>query len=413
VHAFRPLTGADLVASNDLSGGPGVGGCKLQCITKAAISTGWSSPDVGLDVATTVPTKVKVYLSTNPPIADPDGNPTFGTAPKKSSFIFAETWKTSLTGLAADTKYFIIVKATDEDGDAAFRHGSFRTITPVQMPGGLALGGPEPGCANDCITKAVVTPGDGLDPAHLSVKSHTPARFQLYLSRQEPVVENGVPTFNDVDHARNSGDAYKEAWELDISGLEPSTTWHGILRATDANGHKDYAVGHFATDGVDVLIAIHKVHLTQDGDGGKYNRGEVRFAWGVGDDTVGTRGEDKMHAGTEIGFGDHSTYTVHDAKDTLPTVYVSASERDADGLVEFCTQGTGVSQEPGSNGSCDSKWNVASGTIDFDDIEDLHDCASVGIEGDWADEPCMVIHSEDLSDDYPEFWAVVSFTIVA
>ena len=153
--------------------------------TGRKLSTGYSSPDVGLDVGTTVPALVKVYLSQNPPLADLDGNPTFGTAPKATSPNGVKSWKTSLTGLAPTTKYFIIVKATDGNGHSAYRHGSFKTITPVQQDGGFAVGGDEPGCGAGCMTKATVTPGDGSDPAKVVVRTNIPATFELMLSTEQ------------------------------------------------------------------------------------------------------------------------------------------------------------------------------------------------------------------------------------
>ncbi|MEQ1788707.1 MAG: hypothetical protein ABL966_16770, partial [Acidimicrobiales bacterium] len=415
VHAYRPLVGADVVASTELSAGPGVGGCSDQCITKALLVRAMTTPDVGLDVATTVPARIRVYLSTQAPGEDQDGNPVFpGVPAKATSPVGVQAWTASLANLQASTKYFIIVKATDADGETAYRSGSFRTITPYEAPsGGLAPQDLEPGCANFCITKAVVTPGEGLDPSHLSVRSHTPARFQLFIGEQAPVYAGGVPSFSPTHMARNNGDAYAKAWELDIEGLEPGTTFYGIVRATDANGKRHYAVGSFTTDRVDVLITIHRVHVSHDGDDGKYNRGELRFAWGVGDDTVGIRDEEKLHTGSNVGFGNHTSYTVHNAGDPIPTVYVSAGERDADGLAEFCTMGIGAHQEAFYSASCDTKWNVAaSEPLRVDQIADLDDCSSLGIEGEWGDEPCALLVSEDHGDDYPKFWAVVSYTVL-
>ena len=404
VHAYRPLVGADMVASTDISVGPHIGGCADQCISKALITRAITTPDVSLEVGTTVKAKVRVYLSKNAPVEGPGGNPKFpGVPPKATSPDSAMSWTTPLSNLQPATKYFIIVKATDVDGDTAYRSGSFRTITPHEGPDELAPADYEPGCASQCITKAVVTPGEGLAPSHLSVRTHTPAKLQLYISRGAPIWDGEVPHFADVDGARNSGDALVESWETDLTGLDPSTTWHGIVRATDANGHKAYAVGSFVTDGVDVRITLHKVHLTQDGDSQSWNRGEVRFAWGVGEDTVGITGEYKLDPGSERGFGDHSTYVVHDANE-LPTVYVTAYERDPDGLVEFCSAGDGPRDTPGSDKKCDVKWNVAtSDALDVGDLDDLDDCDGT---------PCQVLYSEDLGDDYPEFWALVSYEVL-
>lgn len=415
IHAFRPTFGKDLVASNDLSAGPGVGGCGNQCITKALLSTNYTSPNVGLDVATNVPAKVRVYLSTQAPVNNPQGIPWFpGVAAKATSAAGVKTWKTTLSPLQAKTKYHIIVTATDSDGDVAQRVGSFTTITPLDGPGGLKNDGPPPGCSYQCLTKAQVVPGEGTGPAHLSVKSHTPAQFQASLSTAAPKFTDGVPSFDKADVWKNSGLSYAKSWEVDIEGLQPGTKYFAIVMATDANQGKSYTHGSFRTHSVNVLVTLHKIHLTYDGDSGKYNRGELSFAWGVGDDTVGIRGEEKMHAGTDVKFNRPSSqYVVNDAKGFLPTVFVDASERDADGLGEFCTMGIGVAHLPGSNGDCDAKWNVASsGLMQVDNLANLPGCASFGVQAYPPETRCLVLESDDdLGDDYPRFWTLVSFLV--
>ncbi len=413
VHAFEPLVGEDVAVSDQISGGEGQGGCNHQCIYRAQLSTGYSSPDVGLDVGTTVPALVKVYLSQNPPLADLDGNPTFGTAPKATSPDGVKSWKTSLTGLAPTTKYFIIVKATDGNGHSAYRHGSFRTITPVQQDGGFAVGGDEPGCGAGCMTKATVTPGDGSDPAKVVVRTNIPATFELMLSRNKWTTKDGHPHFDKKDVWHASGLEHTKAWDSEVNGLQPSTKYYGIITATDANGKRDYATGQLMTDGVDVIITMHSVHVDGDGDTGWYsNPGELSFVWGVDDQPVGYRGERKMHAGENISFAEHErTYTVHDATGTLPTVKVNAFERDADGLAEFCSGGFGIFDEPGYNKKCDWKWNPAIGpAIQAGILAQLPDCSALGVDTD-AD-GCLRIESEHQSDDYADIVAIVSYTYV-
>jgi hypothetical protein len=410
VHAFEPLVGEDVAVSDQISGGEGQGGCNHQCIYRAKLSTGYSSPDVGLDVGTTVPALVKVYLSQNPPLADLDGNPTFGTAPKATSPNGVKSWKTSLTGLAPTTKYFIIVKATDGNGHSAYRHGSFRTVTPVQQDGGFAVGGDKPGCGAGCMTKATVTPGDGSDPAKVVVRTNLPATFELMLSQNKWTTKDGHPHFDKKDVWNSSGLEHSKAWDHEVSGLQPSTRYYGIITATDANGKRDYATGSFVTDGVDVLITMHYIHVDGDGDDGKLNKGELSFAWGVGEHTTGVRGERDMASNSNISFADHeSTYVVHSATGDLPEVRAVAFERDWDAKAEFCTGGFGAFDEPGYNADCDWKWNVASSpTVRAGDLARLPDCDHLDIDTD-AD-GCLRFESEDMSGDYASFSAIVSYT---
>ena len=415
IHAFRPTLGKDAVATDQLSAGPGVGGCASQCITKALLSTSYTSPNVGLDVATNVPAKVRVYLSTQAPVDNPQGIPWFpGVAAKAVSAAGVQTWQTALSPLQASKKYHIIVTATDADGDVAQRVGSFTTITPFEGPGGLKNDGPPPGCSYQCLTKALVAPGQGTGPAHLSVKSHTAAQFQASFSTAAPKFTDGVPSFAKVDVWKNSGLDYSKSWEVDVYGLAPGTKYFAIVMATDANQGRSYSHGSFQTHAVDVLVTLHKIHVTYDGDSGDLNRGELSFIWGVGDDHAGTRGEDQMHAGTEVSFNRPSSqYVIRDAKDFLPTVFVNAVERDPDGRGEFCTMGTGPFRSPGSNGSCNAKWNVAdTGLTQLDSLNGLPGCASFGVEGLVPETRCLVLESvDDLGGDYPRFWTVVSFLV--
>jgi hypothetical protein len=94
----------------------------------------------------------------------------------------------------------------------------------------------------------------------------------------------------------------------------------------------------------------------------------------------------------------------------LPTLYVSAAERDPDGLVESCQAGDGVFyHEAGSSDGCDLKWTVASsGLITTDSFDSFPRCSQFEL-ADSADLPCLVIESTNEGDDYPLFWAVVSF----
>ena len=147
-----------------------------------------------------------------------------------------------------------------------------------------------------------------------------------------------------------------------MNGLQPSTKYYGIITATDANGKRDYATGQFMTDGVDVLITMHYIHVAGDGDDGWHSTTASSAspgAWAT--HTTGVRGERDMASNSNISFADHeSTYIVHDATGDLPEVGPSPSSGTADGKAEFCTGGLRErSTSPGTTRSCDWKWNVA------------------------------------------------------
>lgn len=417
VLAFRPTWGSDAVADVGLTAGEGSGGCANQCIVSATIGTNYTSPDVSLHVATDTPATIETYLSLNAPNDDPDGNPIFvgpDGDPVRVSPEGSTDWVTNLDGLAPSTEYFIIVRAIDELGHDSFRSGSFTTITPPELPGDLADAGGGDGCAHQCITSALLSAGDDWSSKSLSVASHTPAQFQVSVSVQAPVWNGDVPSFDETDVWVPSGLEYFESWDTTIAGLFGDQTYHIIVQATDVQGRSSYRVGSFHTADApttNVLVTLHRIDVSHDGDSSWKNRGELSFAWGVGDDTVGTRGESKISDGESVTFAAwKDSYVIQNASGLMPTIYVSGSERDADGKSEFCTMGTGAFHSAGSNSSCDAKWNVASsGLVQVDAIDSMARCSEFGVGGNWADAACMRLETADGGTDYARFSVIVSF----
>jgi hypothetical protein len=409
VHAFRPAFGKDMVAGNgQLSAGEDAGGCANQCIVKAWLTPNVSTPDLSLEVKTHTPATIRMWVAKQAPngLAVPDAASPAG----------ATAWTTSVSPLQPATKYFLLLKATDGNGKTSTRATSFTTITPYENPGGLANPGGPAGCAVQCITTAKLTAGGDFSSKKLEVKSNTPARFQAMASTKAPTYHQGVPSFATADSSSLSGLEYLGTWTTTLSKLAGATTYHVIVRATDAKGHDAYRVGTFTTPPEptrDVGITFLSIRVTHDGDSSWKNRGELSFAWGVGDTKVGSLAEDKISDPATVGVPrGKSIFVVNDAKGFLPTVYVSASERDADGLVEFCSMGTGVPHEAGSNGDCDAKWNVASsGIVSVDGIATMPRCTAFGLSEVYEDTACMQLETVSHGDDYPRFTAIVAFNI--
>jgi hypothetical protein len=246
----------------------------------------------------------------------------------------------------------------------------------------------------------------------LALKSHTPARFTVWVSTEAPDMAGGVPNVGGLDPVA-ANDELVETWDVSIGGLTPDTDHHIVVAATDAEDRRSYRVGTFHTagePGTDLQIVFQKVHVTHDGDSSWHNRGELSFRWGTADFTLGSRGEEKIDDATTIGLDPaHATFVAFDVEGFLPTLYVSGSERDADGIAEFCSMGLGVALDPGSNGDCDAKWNVASsGLVTVESLGALPRCSEFDLGGTFTDAACMVFETPSNGDDYARFQVLVS-----
>ena len=416
IHAYDPLLGSDIVhPGGGLSGGPAVTGCANQCITKAWLTPNLQSPNTKLEMKTNTPATMRVYISKNAPqmngeIPNFPGVFAMATSPANST-----TWTTTLKPLQSATKYYIIVKATDSNAKSSYRSSHFTTITPLENPGGVANPAGPAGCAVQCITSAIVSPGDHTT-RKLNVASNTDAQFQVAVSTDTPSWSGTTPSFGATAFWGNSGLAFAKQWNnATISELSPATKYHIIVKATDKDGHKAYRVGEFRTPAApttDVALKIENLHVINDGD--KHSKGELSFAWMVGDTTIATKGEKRVDDGADIKFvGFAASFIATDITTFLPTVSVSAFERDADGWAEFCTMGTGGAQTKGSDDGCDMKWNAAgSGLVSVAGISALPTCVSLGLGAEFGDTKCMKFQSQYEGNDYPHINAIVSVRIV-
>ena len=120
-------------------------------------------------------------------------------------------------------------------------------------PGGLAPGGQGPGgpgdipfgggagaggCADQCIIKALVTPGVGTPDLGLEVKTTTNARIKVDLSTQPNQI-------NPNGDARTAG--FVTEWSTLLQGLEWDTEYHIRVWAEDLNGSVAWRVGKVKT----------------------------------------------------------------------------------------------------------------------------------------------------------------------
>jgi hypothetical protein len=400
------------------TGGPT--GCAASCITKAWLTPNASTPNLALDVETSTPARVSVYVSTSAPVAGPDGQPSF-----PDGGLIAATndlnvvWSAALSPLAAATDYHIIVRATDADGGASNRVGTFRTVTPAVDPGlGEAAPGGDSGCSTQCITKAWLTPDPSSFDMDLEVTSHTLARFEAYVSTDAPGEDpDGHPSFPGAT-PMTTNFAYEKAWTTTLGPLEPATTYHVIVKATDGMFRSSYQVGSFETRvGANrLLVTFHEIRVHHDGDKGA-NRGELSFVFAIDGAYVRKAGEFKVGSGTTLNLSDGDRWpgigTVVDLDPSplawLPMLGVAGYERDADGVNDFCSLGE-VQSDPGSDEGCDVKWDVASsGLIQTGGLDSLPSCPDLGVDAEEvASAHCLELESVGNGDDYPRFTVIAS-----
>lgn len=411
ISAFREMVGSDMVADVGFTAGDQAGGCANQCITSALLSSVYNSPDVNLEVRTNVPAQMTVWVSTQAPLDV--GFPLFmGVPPAGQSLVLRTAWTTGIDGLAADTTYHIVVRAVDANGNRSYRQGTFHTTTPVPQVGDLLDVGDGAACWVQCITEATVAP-DSLD-ADLHVETHTSAMLDAWVSVDAPAEgPGGIPVLPGAPLAATTDGLDVTTWDATIGGLQPDTTYHIVVRATDLFGGRSYQAGTFHTDAGDrYLVRFEQINVQGDGDDGGANRGELSFQWGFDQFRLGGRGEDKIPSDTSINLGDdHTAFVAVDDGGVLPDLVVNAAERDADGQIEFCALSQGLFSEPGYYPECDAKINVAtSDPISFASLDDRLRCSHYGID-DVADSACVMFQSVlGLGGDYATFWVVVSIT---
>lgn len=413
VHAFRELVGSDLVGDLGLTAGDEAGGCTTQCITSALLSASLHTPDVTLHVGTNTPAVLNVYVSEQAP-GEQDGHPVFpGVGPVASSGSETTDFTTPVSPLSAGTKYHIIVEATDDNGNSAYRAGSFTTLTPVDLPDEIVNPGPPPGCAIQCITTALLSVTSHPNEMALTVDTHTSALIDVWVSHDEPQIVDGVPTFGDVEPAATTDGLDVEHWETVIPGLDIDSDYHVIVRASDLSGHRSYQVGTFHTAHAALITArFHSIHVVDDGDSD--SAGELTFRWGTDGNAIGSEYV-PVDSGVAFLIG-HSpeqvTLEIESDGGFLPTLYVSGEEFDDAEIIEYCSPS--LYTDWGKWDDCGIKWNSGStGIITPAAFEGMPRCSEFELPAEYADAACTTLETPDVGNGYPVFWAVVSFETTA
>lgn len=397
-------TVGDLVA---VPPSPGIGslagnesGCALQCVKKAILQPNAMTPDVSLEVETTVAARIDVTLTDS----------VSGGELLFTSSGFKTKWQTVLQPLVPDRSYDLVLEAIDEDGQKQVHTHQFTTIEPVQLPGDLV--GNATGCALQCITAGVVDHTAQFDVVSMHVTTDTPASLAVWVSTSEPGWVGGTPILPATAQVAVPG-AMSTEWTFDVGGLAPDTTYHAIVRAEDENGQANHRIGSFHTaeePSTPVRVEFEKVFVQWDGDPhwGGLDRGELSFAWGFDGQTLGTRGEEKLYGGDTVVLSSHNAQWFEvEPGAHLPTIMLSGTERDV--AVGYCSYGYGVSSQPAHIKDCGWKINVATmPAVTVEMIEAMPSCAEFDLD---ADRRCASMFTPDKGDDYAKFQVIVSFQL--
>jgi hypothetical protein len=413
--AVSPYNGA---ADDFVSNEPG---CASTCITSALLRKDALQPDLDFEIKTNVNAKVHIWISTNSPTII-SGIPVFPGVTPRFSPGFAKTWQTELKPLEYDTKYYVIVRATDYYGHQQY---ALTSLTTREEPGMGELIGNGGGCYYQCITDAHVQSTIDYSQVDLSIATNTAATLHVAISTQQPGTIAGKPFLpQDEDFALLPGNGPVQHGRA--SGLAPDTVYNVVVKATDNDGFTAHRVGQFRTSPLpprvpsptDVLIRFEKITITGDGDISPGNRGEIQLAWGFKDGSLfGLRDWDTLDAGAVVDLPDDSGRWVRiEPGGALPQLLANGREDDhvvGEGMRGCRQGGFGLTMIPAND---DDDCGVATNVAFLDQREvgwlnTIPACAGYGFSGEKANDKCFEIRSADMGNDYPEFKVLVSYHI--
>jgi hypothetical protein len=266
-------TGAAAAPGPIISAGTG---CALQCIEKALVVPTATSARV--ELKTTVLAHLTVTIEKKI-VPGTTGGLVASQARTVTIHAFHVVKVAKFDGLEPETTYGIVVKATDLKGQKASRAGTFATL-PVQAQVHSPVGGFDSGlgCAAQCIQKALFTQSKpAASIAALEVRTAIDAKIRVVVSRDKPVATADGPSQLDIVSSQASP-GLTSSWQTQVGGLLPGTTYHAVVRATDAQGRTAIRQGSFRTVSATAIVTLHKLKVTGDGDK-RRNKGELAFRY--------------------------------------------------------------------------------------------------------------------------------------
>jgi len=411
-----------LTPLGDAPGGKVVNGygCQLSCIQHALILPDRLHADVGLDLATKVPTSAYVFVSETEPVMGPHG-PIMSVWANPFHLDETTTWSATTTGLQFDTTYWISILVIDDQDNERWAMGEYHTVANP-IVGQEAAAGSE--CYFGCLTGTTLRPGDtpwnSVD-VEIRMTSAAPQAWAV-VSTADPVYVDGVPTLEyqgvHFEIVEDGGDVVhgRATW------LTPDTAYHVLVTAVDDSNVASYAVGEFRTEpapDIDVRVRWERVYIHHDGDPGAHGRGELSMRWGLGFDdgssmVYGTRSEEKIGDDTAVVLDDaNQTWVSTEEGGEIPSIILDVTDRDGvvsndEGCIGTLTM-TPIDTQP----SCARRTNAASiATPSLAEIRALPSCAGYGLVPAQNDDRCLVLRSERADDDFPTFDVLVSFHLV-
>jgi hypothetical protein len=331
-------------------GGPGeaaAGGCALQCIEKALVTSTTSSAKI--EIVTSVSTKVTVTVRKLPgafsgPVDASAQGPLFNT--KRTLYLY---------GLQPGSAYRIVVSATDASGRTASRSGRFdtREVEPAVDPGvgGLAAG---LGCSAKCITKAAPVQ-IGPTAALFEVKTNTSARITVIVTLQGTGSIVGITT-----------SPLTTSYTYAASPLNPGMRYDVVFRATDADGRTEQHQFTFKTVERKARVTFWKIKIIDDGDKGR-SQGELAFGYWLGGGAVvdgegfqrhGSGDVIQVHAPGSSRAGLTGVLPANGANPKLD-VRVQAMECDGHSIIRYCVSEVTDPNTFPSGGGKDGEYEYA------------------------------------------------------
>jgi hypothetical protein len=109
-------------------------GCSVECITKALFTQtrpyAWMA---NAELATSTDAKIQFFVSRDKPVEQNGALVAFQIVSSQSSPGYVRSWPAQVGGLLAGTKYYVVVRATDTQGRASWRQGSFRIVSATAV----------------------------------------------------------------------------------------------------------------------------------------------------------------------------------------------------------------------------------------------------------------------------------------